>query len=168
MVFDTSPLCKMLKIVQQALISVQNSSKTPKPCGFRGFSFSDCLPCFGIVWPVLNHFLWVKLRTTTPKMRANGLNYRTTFLAFPSPPRSFLPFKPSAFLCKIGLAKFDQIWTNEYDFIAKALSVPAGRFLHFRGLMFRDQKKPSLFLTKEVAAFSISRTERNQQKRGET
>ncbi len=34
--------------------------------------------------------------------------------------------------------------------------------------MFRDQKKPSLFLTKEVAAFSISRTERNQQKRGET
>ena len=35
--------------VQQALISIQNSSKTPKPCGFRGFSFSDCLPCFGIV-----------------------------------------------------------------------------------------------------------------------
>ena len=34
--------------------------------------------------------------------------------------------------------------------------------------MFRDQKKPSLFLSKEVAAFSISRTERNQQKRGET
>ena len=101
-------------------------------------------------------------------MRANGLNYRTTFLAFPSPPRSFLPFKPSAFLCKIGLAEFDQIWTNEYDFIAKAFSVPAGRFLHFQGLMFRDQKKPSLFLSKEVAAFSISRTERNQQKRGET
>ena len=57
---------------------------------------------------------------------------------------------------------------NEYDFIAKAFSVPAGRFLHFQGLMFRDQKKPSLFLSKEVAAFSISRTERNQQKRGET
>ena len=35
--------------VQQALISVQNSSKTPKPCGFRGFSFSDCLACFGMV-----------------------------------------------------------------------------------------------------------------------
>ena len=35
--------------VQQAIILVQNSSKTPKPCGFRGFSFSDCLPCFGIV-----------------------------------------------------------------------------------------------------------------------
>ena len=35
-------------------------------------------------------------------------------------------------------------------------------------VVFRDQKKPSLFLTKEVAAFSISRTERNQQKRGET
>ena len=35
--------------VQQALISIQNSSKTPKPCGFRGFSFSDRLPCFGIV-----------------------------------------------------------------------------------------------------------------------
>ena len=35
--------------VQQALISIQNSSKTPKPCGFRGFSFSDCLACFGMV-----------------------------------------------------------------------------------------------------------------------
>ena len=33
----------------KAIILVQNSSKTPKPCGFRGFSFSDRLPCFGIV-----------------------------------------------------------------------------------------------------------------------
>ena len=38
--------CPSRASVQQALISVQNSSKTPKPCGFRGFSFSDCLACF--------------------------------------------------------------------------------------------------------------------------
>lgn len=41
--------CPSRASVQQALISVQNSSKTPKPCGFRGFSFSDCLACFGMV-----------------------------------------------------------------------------------------------------------------------
>ena len=41
--------CPSRSAVQQALISIQNSSKTPKPCGFRGFSFSDCLACFGMV-----------------------------------------------------------------------------------------------------------------------
>ena len=32
--------CPSRSPVQQAIILVQNSSKTPKPCGFRGFSFS--------------------------------------------------------------------------------------------------------------------------------
>ena len=40
---------KAAGFLTRALISVQNSSKTPKPCGFRGFSFSDCLACFGMV-----------------------------------------------------------------------------------------------------------------------
>ena len=37
----------------------------------------------------MNHFLWVKLRTTTPKTGANGLNHRTTFCPCPLPTWSF-------------------------------------------------------------------------------
>ena len=69
-----------------------------------------------------------------PKMMANGLNHRTTFLTLASPQRTFLLFYFFAFLCIIGLAKFDQIWTNEYDFIAKALSIFGWAFFEFNCL----------------------------------
>ena len=101
-------------------------------------------------------------------MRANGLNHRTTFLPLAPPPRTFLLFYFFAFLCIIGLAKFDQIWTNEYDFIAKALSVFCWALFAFPGTCFRDQKKPSrFFLRKKWRLFLFPETITTKQKWGE-
>ena len=51
---------------------VQKCSKTPKNCGFSGFSFSKGLTQFDRAKPLLTRFPWVKWWTATPKRGLMG------------------------------------------------------------------------------------------------